>query len=71
MTIIMRSALVARRLALRPALAARFSEAATGEGAPPKYENVRKLLVGLGNPRDKFARTRCGLLGCCAGCCWG
>lgn len=35
------------------------SSAAEGDGEPAKYENVRKLVVGLGNPGEKFAKTRC------------
>lgn len=34
------------------------TQAAEVEEQPPKYEHVRKLIVGLGNPGDKFKRTR-------------
>lgn len=32
--------------------------AAEAEEKTLKYEHVRKLIVGLGNPGDKFKRTR-------------
>lgn len=38
-----------------------FSTTAAVDGdaaATHKYENVRKLIVGLGNPGEKFAKTR-------------
>jgi hypothetical protein len=36
--------------------------------APVKYENVRKLLVGLGNPGDKYTKTRCVVWMCALPC---
>ncbi|TYZ68134.1 hypothetical protein PybrP1_000934 [[Pythium] brassicae (nom. inval.)] len=44
------------RAAPKPATRALSTAAADTE--PHKYENVRKLIVGLGNPGEKFARTR-------------
>ncbi|POM59398.1 Peptidyl-tRNA hydrolase, partial [Phytophthora palmivora] len=42
--------------------ASRGNGSVTGEAAtpasPPKYDHVRKLIVGLGNPGDKFTNTR-------------
>ncbi|KAL4158228.1 hypothetical protein PRNP1_004007 [Phytophthora ramorum] len=39
-----------------------FSSDSNAEGeeavSPPKYDHVRKLIVGLGNPGDKFSNTR-------------
>lgn len=35
------------------------SEKAAAPASPHKYDNVRKLIVGLGNPGDKFTNTRC------------
>lgn len=52
------SALLLRAPSSSSASFSSASAAAHGDAVPHKYENVRKLIVGLGNPGEKFAKTR-------------
>lgn len=75
MKVRMGSVSAALRHMLLPQRASRFvstssaSAHAESEALPPKYENVRKLVVGLGNPGEKFAKTRCVQAAASVMCC--